>query len=497
MSSRPASLLVAVLAFTACSDSETSGNLSPEPTEVTFSEGMLWGSATAGMQIEKGLVHSDWFAFSELEGTIEGGGKPDDGPDAFANVDGDVKAMVDAGFNAYRFSIELSRIYPTRASFDDDQPDADGVAAYDGLFAALKKAGIQPMVTLHHFSWPTYLSDPTARTEPQGWEREEVQPLFEEWCKRAATRWGGEVDLWVTINEPNVEANVGYLAGLFSPGVSDIERTAAVMRAQVRAHAKCYDAVHSSDTADADGDGKNAAVGIAHHQRVYEPADPTSEDDLAAVERSRYVWNTWVMEAVVRGQVDDDFDGVPEKVDPSLANRADFYGLNYYGASRIDSRALKFKYIGVVPAQSDVPNGRPKTDLGWDIYPEGFGVVLDEAAAYGLPIYITENGLADEKDVNRERFVAEHLFELGKAKARGADVRGYLHWSLVDNFEWAAGYCPRFGLLRVDYDDPARSRTETKAVALLRDIAETNRLEKTTIDALPAYQSKPFTCAGF
>jgi beta-glucosidase len=490
-------LAASSLALAGCTDADTTPEPSSEPAEVSFPEGMLWGSATAGMQIEKGLAGTDWQEFSKVPGNIQGGGMPDDGPDAFAHVDADVAAMTDAAFNAYRFSIELARIYPTRESFDADMPSEDGLAAYDGVLAALKKAGIKPMVTLHHFSWPTYLSDPAARKEPQGWEREEIQPIFKEWCKRAATRWGGDVDLWVTINEPNVEANVGYLAGVFPPGVSDIERAATVMRSQVRAHASCYDAVHAADAKDADGDGKSAEVGIAHHQRVYEPADPTSEDDLAAVERSRYVWNQWIMDAIVLGKVDDDFDGVAEKEDATLAKRADFYGLNYYGPSRVDSRGLKFKYLGVVPAQYDVPNGRPKTDLGWDIYPEGFGIVLDEAAAYGLPIHITENGLADEKDVNRERFVAEHLFELGKARGRGADVRGYLHWSLMDNFEWAAGYCPRFGLLRVDYEDPARKRTPTKALALLRDIAVANRLERSRIDALPAYQDKPFTCAGF
>lgn len=483
---------LAVLA--GCSDAPAP---SDEITRVTFPEGMLWGSATAGMQIEKGLSNTDWAIFASEPGNIQGGGKPDDGPDAFAHVDADVTAMVDAGFNSYRFSIEMSRIYPDRQSFDEDKPSTEGLAAYDGVLAALKKAGIKPMVTLHHFSWPDYLSDPRERKDPQGWERDEVQPIFTEWCRRAAGRWGKDVDLWVTINEPNVEANVGYLAGVFPPGVLDVERAAKVMRAQVTAHARCYDAIHEADKTDADADGQAASVGIAHHQRVYEPADPTSEDDLAAVEQSRYVWNLWIMEAIVRGKVDDDFDGVPEKDDPMLLGRADFYGLNYYGASRVDSRGLKFKYIGVVPAQYDVANGRPKTDLGWDIYPEGFGVVLDEAASYGLPIYITENGLADEKDVNRERFVAEHLFELGKARARGADVRGYLHWSWIDNFEWAAGFCPRFGLLRVDYDDPARKRTPTKALDLLRDLAAKNELDRTRIDALPPYQDKPFTCAGF
>ncbi|RLB55711.1 MAG: hypothetical protein DRI90_19255 [Deltaproteobacteria bacterium] len=159
--------------------------------------------------------------------------------------------------------------------------------------------------------------------------------------------------------------------------------------------------------------------------------------------------------------------------------------------------SLELPHVGPVPVQIALLNDRPKTDLRWDIYPAGFAVVIDEMARYGLPIYITENGLADSKDVNRSRFLAEHLFEIGKAMLRGVDIRGYYHWSLIDNFEWAGGFCPRFGFYSVDYDSPERTRSATAAVPLMADIAATLRLTQATIDGLPAYLSAPAPCEGF
>ncbi|MSP26631.1 MAG: glycoside hydrolase family 1 protein [Myxococcales bacterium] len=469
-----------------------------EPTEVSFAEGFLFGTATAGFQIEKGLPNTDWGIWAATPGKILNGDLPDDGPDALAHIAEDVARMKAAGLNAYRFSLELARLYPTRAAFDADEPDPGGLASYDALFAALAGAGITPMVTLHHFAWPDYLSDPSKNDEPQGFERDDTVAVFEAWCSRMGDRYGASADLWVTINEPMVEASVGYLAGLFAPGVSDVERMAGVLRKQVVAHARCFDALHATDLADADGDGKAALVSIAKHDRVYEPADPASEYDVAAAAHSRYFWNEWFVAAIIRGDLDDDFDGVPEKTaDPAFVGRADYFGLNYYGVSRIAAGALKLPYLGVLPSQLDLPNDRPKNDLGWDIFARGFGTVIDEAAAHGLPIYVTENGIADAEDRNRSRYLAEHLFELGKASLRGADVRGYMHWSFLDNFEWASGFCPRFGLFRVDFEALDKPRTPTAALALYTEIASARALTAARVAALPAYSSKPHPCATF
>jgi len=490
--------LALVLPVAGCGDDASTADPEPEPTEVTFPTDFLWGTGTAGFQIESELDNTDWGIWATLPGKIADGDDPNDGPDALAHIAEDVQLMQDAGLNSYRFSIEMARVYPTRTAFDDEQPDAAGLAAYDELVDALVAADIVPMVTLHHFVWPDYVRDPTAPDEPQGFERPDTIDLFETWCTRMAAHFGDRVDLWVTINEPTVEVSVGYLASIFPPGVSDTERLAAVLREQVRAHGRCYDAIHAADDGDADGDGAAALVSIAKHDRVYEPFDAELDSDLEAVERATYFWNRWFVNAIVYGDLDDDFDGEPEVTgDPDLVGRADYLGLNYYGVSRVGTLSLELPYVGPVPVQIALLNDRPKTDLRWDIYPRGFGQVLDGIARYDLPIIVTENGLADSLDVNRSRFLTEHLFEIGKARLRGVDVRGYYHWSLTDNFEWAGGFCPRFGFYTVDYDAADKPRTSTAAVQVMADIAATGRLSQTTIDELPDYQSAPAPCEGF
>ena len=500
-------LVSAAVTAVGCSSTSTpetggaGGSNAAAITSVTFPKGFLWGSATAGFQVEKGLADTDWGAWAKIDGKIKGGDRPDDGPDAFAHVAGDLGLMKDAGLGAYRFSLELARIYPTRAAFDADDPSADGLAAYDDLMAKLRAASIVPLVTLHHFVWPTWMSDPADPKQPQGYERADAADVMTAWCARMGKRYGKDVDWWVTLNEPTVEASIGYLAGLWPPGVSDVERLVSVMKKQVELHARCYDALHAADTVDADGDGKAALVSIAKHNRVYEPADPTSEDDLAATEHSRRFWNQWFLDAIVKGDGDDNFDdaiGPGDRVgDAALKGRADYLGINYYGVSRIAANALRFPHMGVQPSQFNLQDGRPRNDLGWSIAPEGFGAVLDEVAPYGLPIVVTENGIADGTGANRSRYLLEHAFELGKAIGRGANVIGYFHWSLVDNFEWASGFCPRFGLYHVDMASPAKTRTATPTVAVLKELATTGTLAKATVDALPAYAAPTSPCASF
>ena len=500
-------LASAALVVAGCSSSSSpatggaGGGAAAPITKVSFPKGFLWGSATAGFQVEKGLGDTDWGAWTKTAGKIENGDLPDDGPDAFAHVVGDIDAMKGAGLSAYRFSFELARVYPTREAFDADQPSAEGLAAYDDLVAKLRAANVVPLATLHHFVWPSWMSDPSDAKNPQGFERKDAVDVMTKWCTRMGARYGKDVDWWVTINEPTVEASVGYLAGIWPPGVSDIDRMVGVMKKQVELHARCYDALHAADTIDADGDGKAALVSIAKHNRVYEPADATSDEDAAAAEHSRRFWNQWFLDAIVKGDVDEDFDdtlGQGDRVaDPALKGRADYLGINYYGVSRIAANALKFPFMGVQPSQFNLQDGRPRNDLGWSIAPEGFGTVLDEAAAYGLPIVVTENGIADASGTNRPRYLLEHAFELGKAISRGADVRGYFHWSLVDNFEWASGFCPRFGLYRVDMASADKARTATPAVAVMKALATSNALERSTVDEQPAYAASKAPCPSF
>jgi beta-glucosidase/6-phospho-beta-glucosidase/beta-galactosidase len=462
---------------------------------VTFPAGFLWGSSTAGFQVEKGDAHTDWAHWAATPGKIKNGDSPDQGgPDALAHADDDVRALAGTGQNAYRFSIEWGRVYPTRAAFDADMPDPAGVAAYDALLQKLHDAHITPLVTLAHFALPDWLSDGQTATQssPQGWERPGAADLFATWCARAGKRWGASVDWWVTINEPLPYVLGGYVRGSFPPGeVLAIERALAIVKLEARAHAKCFDALHAADAADADGDGVAAWVSVAAHQRTFHPYDDGQPDDAAAARHVGYLWNQWFLNAMVRGDWDDDYDGAytsPGDVrgDPSLVGRADYVGLNYYSDTLVSAhRGLVLPIIGAAVYPDNLPTDRPKTDFDWDIYPEGFGTVLDEAATYGLPIVVTENGLADAADANRSRFLLEHLYQLGWAIARGDRILGYFHWALVDNFEWDSGFCPHFGL--VAYDRATGVRTAKESAKTYRSIIGAGKVSRSDVDAAPPY----------
>ncbi len=467
--------------------------------EATFPAGFLFGAASAGMQIEKGLTHADWYQWANVPGKVAAGDKPDNGPDAFAHIEDDVNALKAAGANAYRFSIEWSRIYPTRASFDSNTPDKAGLDAYHALLTALKAAGIRPMVTLHHFATPDYLDDITKPREPQTFERDEMAPMFGEWCKRMGKEFGAEVDDWITINEPLVLLVGAYLVGAHPPGPPlDIDRMFNAAKKLVKAHVAGYRALHEADTVDA-GTGRAVAVSIAKHNRIFVPLDHCEERDVEAAKKTDYVWNQWMYNALVFGDWDDDLDGKldgpnDKKADPALKGTVDYIGVNYYGVSTVDA-TLQLKFIGGVPAYDHLPTDLPKTDMSWDIYPHGLRQVLNQLKPYKLPVYITENGTGDSKDVNKSRYLAEHLWEVSGAIRDGVDVRGYYYWSLTDNFEWDRGFCPRFGLFQIDYASPAKTRKPTRAAALFKQIAEQKKITAATIDGLPAYAA-PTPCPG-
>jgi beta-glucosidase len=489
-----AAVALAVTLGIACHSS--SGGPSGPPAEVDFPKGFLWGASTAGFQVESGDAHTDWAHWVASPGKIKNGDSPDvGGPDALAHVDDDIAVLVNSGQNSYRLSIEWGRVYPTQADFDADTPDPAGLAAYDALFQKLAAAHVTPLVTLVHFSLPDWLSDgvPANFQQPQGWERQGMVDEYVTWCTRVAKRWGSAVDWWVTINEPLPYVLGGFIQGSFPPGdVLNVTRALAVAKIEARAHARCYDAIHAADTVDADGDGQAAMVSLAKHQRTFHPYDTTEPDDATATTHVEYLWNQWFLNAIVHGDWDDDFDGAytgPNDVqgDPTLKGRADYLGINYYSDTLISAhRGI------VIPApvsaavyQANLPTGRPETDFGWDIYPEGLGTVLDEAAGYGLPIVVTENGLADVADANRARFLLEHLYQLGWAMQRGAHVVGYFHWALVDNFEWANGFCPHFGL--ASYDKTTGARTPKASLATYTSIIAGGRITTADVSAAPAY----------
>lgn len=476
-------LLACSLALaTACDGHDITSETLPEPIG-QFPDGFLWGSAIAPYQVEGGLHQTDWYQWETECGEVCSGDSADDGPDFLVHYQGDFDAAVAMGHNSIRLGIDWSRVFPTAESFPDE-PDAQALATYHAIIDAARQRELEVMVTLVHFALPTWLHDLTDREARPGWDGPDVVTAFGTYAGWAAAEFGDDVDLWITINEPFVNIVAGWVSGDVPPGRAlEIDAALAAGENMIRAHALGYDAIHAQDTGDADGDGEAARVSIAQHSRVFVAKDPANPRQVAATEMFRYLLNDYFLNAVTAGDLDRnfDFDADDEgdvSADPALADRLDFVGLNYYGVTMVIETATdaNFPLIGF-PLMSDLDKQgfeAPISDFGWSIYPEGLGDVLVETARYDLPIIITENGIADAKDSMRPRFLIDHLYQIGRAIDDGIDIEGYMHWSLMDNFEWTAGYCPRFGLLRVDFDDPARPRTAGEGAMVYERIIEDN-----------------------
>ncbi len=451
-----------------------------------------WGTATAAFQIEGGNTSSDWAAWErrcvldKRDGERSGGETITDcesnldGPNAWELYEADYAEAEAMGHNAYRMGIEWAKIEPRPGEYD---PQA--IEHYHRMLAAARAHGLSPMVTLQHFTLPAWVNDIESPDGGlKGWAGEDQDPIgggaiveaFARYAGDMAEEFGGEVDLWVTINEPIVVLVGAYLAGYFPPGQTlQVRRTVRAAYNMAYAHARAYDAIHARDTDDADGDGRAAEVGIAKHWRVFTPADPEDASDVEAAEQLDYVFNDLFVSALTKGAVDLDADGQvegpDERIDPDLAGHLDWLGVNYYSRYLVRGPVAEIEGVRLAIDFYDNPDPEvPKNDLGWEIYPEGLRQVLERATRYGLPLRITENGIADAADTKRAAFLVAHLQVLDAVRAAGIDVRGYYHWSLIDNFEWIEGYAPRFGLLEVDYDDPARRRIRRPSADVYTEI---------------------------
>lgn len=485
----------------------------------SFPPGFLWGSATAPYQIEGGLERTDWGAWERMNNRIAGGAHANDGPQSYTRFEADLDALVATGQNAYRLGIDWSRLFPSRSAWMACRDaramplpaftaacrtaaSADGIAYYHRVLDAMAARRLTPMVTLHHFVFPEYINDLSMPAGTQGFANDAVREDFYAFARYVGSEYGRKVDYWITINEPFAYVAGGYLQQSFPPGVAlDFDLVLRVVRNMIYAHARAYDALHEADTFSASttdaGMASPAMVSIASHNRVFRPLRSDNDDDLAAARIQQFINNRLFLDAIVRGNLDANANASladPGDLtnDPALRARADFIGLNYYGITLV--RGLRsLPLIRGLPQITSLPTDLPKNDLDWDIYPQGIREVLHEVNAYGLPIIITENGTADDAGTNRPRFIAEHLAAIAAAIRAGDRVTGYFHWSIIDNFEWAEGFCPRFGLYRVEYSNPARPRVPTMGAATLRQIIMENQVSDTLLNGTPRY-SPPRLC---
>jgi beta-glucosidase len=424
----------------------------------------LLGVATSAYQSEGGN-HNDWTTwetgrYPDGRPHVAGGATAARAADSWNQWPRDVAALEELGANVYRLGVEWSRLEPMEGAWD-----VAAVARYREMLLALRAAhphAIQPMLNLYHFTLPDWM---VARG---GWEWPGAPAAFAAFAGRVADAFGDLVDLWCTLNEPNVYVTKGFLSADWPPGVRDPRRAARVLAQLLQAHGLAVEALRAHDRIDADGDGKATRIGLAHNVIVFDPASRGPLDTLVARISDRF-YNLTVPDALSTGRI---HIALPMEVTldeeaPRLKGSLDWLGINYY-----TRHVVRAHLDRQAPYEIVVDPNRPHNDMGWEIYPEGLERMLEKFAPYGWPLLVSETGIADRAGTTRPGFIRSHVFALDRARAAGVNVIGYMHWSLTDNFEWSHGYEGRFGLFAIDFDgDPTLARRPTPAVATFQELA--------------------------
>ncbi len=420
-----------------------------------FPDRFLWGTATAAHQVEGNNTNNDWSLFEQQPGAIWHGDRSGAACDWWCNAERDFDLMADMGHNTHRLSVEWSRIEPHEGSFD---PLA--VRRYREMLEGLRKRDIEPMVTLFHFTTPVWLA------RQGGWSNPTVVRHFRRFVRHTVGQLGDLVDLWCTINEPNIYAALGYGLGEHAPGERSLLLYLRVLANLLEAHAAAYRVIHALR-----GD---AQVGLVKNVQIFEPLDLADRTSGTLSRLLDYLFNSLTLRGVQDGRL-----RIP--LSPSLSTHGplvdsvDFWGLNYYSRQRVTLRNRDGGRLGVLQPTP----GAQLSDLGRDgtygeVYPAGLYRVLARLRRFQKPIYITENGLPDRDDDLRPTFLLAHLAQVQRAISDGVDVRGYYHWSFTDNFEWAEGWALRFGLVALD--PQTQVRTPRPSARLYSAIASENAI---------------------
>jgi beta-glucosidase len=425
-------------------------------SESVFPADFVWGAATSAYQIEgsplaDGAGESIWHRFTRLPGMIEGGDNGDIACDHYRHLAEDVTLMRELGLRAYRFSIAWGRILPEGTG----RVNQKGLDFYARLVDMLLEHGIDPSATLYHWDLPAALED------RGGWAHSDAPQWFADYARIVFRALADRVPMWATLNEPWVTMDNGYVTGGHAPGRRDWSEAARVSQNLMRAHAAAVREYRQL--------GKHPIGLVVNLVPVY--AASNSEADRAAARRMDAYLNRQFLDPALLGTYPEE---MPEMFGPAwprlpaaeiaaMCEPIDFVGINYY---------LRF-YVrddpAAGPARAEIvsPPDRPRTALGWEIYPQGLAETLGWVRdRYGdVPQYITENGAAFDdaplpdgsvKDTNRVQYLQEHLQAAGQALRAGVNLRGYFVWSLFDNFEWQAGYSKRFGIVRIDFPTQRR-----------------------------------------
>jgi beta-glucosidase len=450
-----------------------------------FPERFIWGAATSAYQVE-GAVDADrrgpsiWDTFCRVPGTVAQGETGDVAADHFHRYLDDVELMRGIGLGAYRFSVAWPRIQPAGRG----PANVRGLDFYARLVDALLEAGIQPLATLYHWDLPQALQD------GGGWPARDTALRFAEYARIVYGALHDRVSWWATINEPWCAAFLGHSAGVHAPGERDPARALRAAHHLLLGHGEAVGAMRAIDPRPMIG----IPLNLVPTHAATDDQTPSLQD---AVRRIDGLQNRLFLDPIVRGSYPVDLlediaplGGLPlEAADAeTIAEPLDWLGVNYYFDRTIEAGdgrgSLEPSFPGVTGVREVAPRG-PTTDMGWPITPLGLRDLLIRLwRDYpGLPpLLVSENGVAYDDpagpdgsidDAGRIAYLAAHIDAVADALAEGVDVRGYLVWSLIDNFEWAEGYAKRFGLIHVDYTSQKRTprRSATWYAGLIRSAA--------------------------
>ena len=438
-----------------------------------FPEGFTWGVATSSYQIEgawneDGKGESIWDRFSHTPGKIEDGSTGDVGCDHYHRWPEDVDLMKDLGVNAYRFSISWPRLLPEGRG----RVNTTGLDFYSRLVDALLEADIEPFVTLYHWDLPQVLQ------EQGGWTARAIAEAFVEYADLASSRLGDRVKYWTTFNEPFVSAFAGYRDGQHAPGHCDLDEALAAAHHPLLAHGWAVPVIRRNSS--------DAQVGIVLNLGGQTPASSSAADRAAAWKCDGIV-NRWFLDPLsARGYPADiikHHDRPMEYVQTgdmeAIAVPLDYLGVNYYARGVVRSSE--------VPEAENAPRtvflNPEKTDMGWEVYPDGLYDMLGRLHFdYRFPAYyVSENGAAYPDQIGpdgrvddplRVDYLKKHLVAAARAIRAGVPLRGYFAWSLVDNFEWGCGFTKRFGLIYLDYD--TQRRVQKSSTRWYREVIAAN-----------------------
>lgn len=416
---------------------------------LVFPKGFYWGASTSAHQVE-GNNHNSWSEWekqnagrlaseastgTDLWKKWESRDKErfpemferdnyisDSASDHYNRFEEDFDIAKSLGQNAHRLSFEWSRVEPEEGKFDEKE-----IEHYRSVLQSLHNRGITPFVTLWHWPLPLWLE------KKGGWEHKRIDKYFEKYTQKIVDELGDKITFWITLNEPEVFSTLSYLKGVWPPQVKSYLSYRRVIRNLVKAHKLAYVVIKGSNA--------ESIVCVAKHN-VYFEAYKNRLVNSILKKVGDWWWNDWFLRRIKKYQ--------------------DVITLNNYHHNRINYGFNK--------------NENEKTsDMGWELYPESLALMARELSKYKLPIYVTEHGLADADDSRRSWFITESLKHLHNAISDGVDVRGYLHWSLLDNFEWDKGFWPRFGLVEIDYK--TQKRTIRPSAHVYKKICESNVLE--------------------